>query len=210
MIKARPVPRRDAGAWQRMATDNSQAAQGSGQAAAHDGASLAERLTAAERNHARSATRLRPKPAATLIILDHSGAEPTVLMGRRNPAHKFMPGKFVFPGGRVDPVDRHMRVALPLHTEVQDRLLAHLPRRGPAMAQALALAAIRETFEETGLVLGAPAALDGRKVPQASGAIMQPTASRPTCRSCLLSPMQLRRPSGRGASTLSSSSLMRR
>ena len=149
-----------------MTTDNSQAAQGSGQAAAHDGASLAERLTAAERNHARSATRLRPKPAATLIILDHSGAEPTVLMGRRNPAHKFMPGKFVFPGGRVDPVDRHMRVALPLHTEVQDRLLAHLPRRGPAMAQALALAAIRETFEETGLVLGAPAALDGRKVPQ--------------------------------------------
>src|SRR6516162_9777868 len=104
--------------------------------------SFTDRLIAAEHTRDRSFPNQRPKHAATLIILDHSGNEPTVLMGRRNPAHKFMPGKFVFPGGRVDPVDRHMRVALPLHTEVQDRLLAHLPRRGPAMAQALALAAI--------------------------------------------------------------------
>ncbi|SED96013.1 hypothetical protein SAMN05444161_4490 [Rhizobiales bacterium GAS191] len=141
-------------------------------APAEDARAFADRLTAAEHNRDRSSPRLRPKPAATLIILDHAGQEshagkePTVLMGRRNPAHKFMPGKFVFPGGRVDPVDRHMRVALPLHAAVEERLLAHLPRRGATMARALALAAIRETFEETGLVLGAPAPLDGRKVPE--------------------------------------------
>jgi 8-oxo-dGTP pyrophosphatase MutT (NUDIX family) len=118
--------------------------------------SHADRLTAAEHNRGRGSPNLKPKPAATLILLDHAGKEPKVLMGRRNPAHKFMPGKFVFPGGRVDPADRFMGVASPLHAEVEQRLLAHLPRRGPVMARALALAAIRETFEETGLVLGAP------------------------------------------------------
>src|SRR5262249_55096392 len=48
------------------------------------------------------------------------------------------------------------------HPEVEERLLAHLPRRGPVTARALALAAIRETFEETGLVLGKPAAGNGK------------------------------------------------
>ena len=129
-----------------------------------DSPSSAERLTAAENNIRASSPNLRPKPAATLILLDHSAGEPKVLMGRRNPAHKFMPGKFVFPGGRVDPIDRRMGFARPLHDEVEQKLLAHLPKRGPLMARALALAAIRETFEETGLVLGAPSALG--KVPE--------------------------------------------
>jgi 8-oxo-dGTP pyrophosphatase MutT (NUDIX family) len=128
----------------------------------------AERLTAAEHNRGRESPNQTPKPAATLILLDHAGKEPTVLMGRRNPAHKFMPGKFVFPGGRVDPADRFMSIAAPLNAEVEQRLLAHLPRRGPMMARALALAAIRETFEETGLVLGtaAPASSKNAKVPE--------------------------------------------
>jgi 8-oxo-dGTP pyrophosphatase MutT (NUDIX family) len=126
----------------------------------------ADRLTAAEHNRGRNSPNQRPKHAATLILLDHSGKEPTVLMGRRNPAHKFMPGKFVFPGGRLDPVDRRMSFAAPLHAQVEERLLAHLPRRGPVTARALALAAIRETFEETGLVLGAPARPQNGKVPE--------------------------------------------
>jgi 8-oxo-dGTP pyrophosphatase MutT (NUDIX family) len=130
-----------------------------------DKPNLADRLTSAEHNRGRVSPNQRPKPAATLILLDHAGREPTVLMGRRNPAHKFMPGKFVFPGGRLDPADRRMRVASPLHGEVERRLLAHLPRRGPETARALALAAIRETFEETGLVLGTKAPLEAGKVP---------------------------------------------
>jgi len=125
---------------------------------------LSDRLTKVERD--RSTPNQRPKHAATLIILDHAGKEPTVLMGRRNPTSKFMPGKFVFPGGRVDPSDRKMPVAAALNQAVEQRLLSHLPHRGAQTARALALAAIRETFEETGLVLGIPAGGDGRKVPE--------------------------------------------
>jgi 8-oxo-dGTP pyrophosphatase MutT (NUDIX family) len=128
--------------------------------------SFTERLIAAEHTRDRSFPNQRPKPAATLIILDHAGKEPTVLMGRRNPAHKFMPDKFVFPGGRLDPVDRRMSVASPLPGAVEQRLLAHLPNRGAVTARALALAAIRETFEETGLVLGTKTAHGNAKIPE--------------------------------------------
>jgi len=46
-----------------------------------------------------------PKDAATLILLDCTGSEPKVLMGKRHDRHVFMPGAYVFPGGRVDPID---------------------------------------------------------------------------------------------------------
>ena len=46
---------------------------------------------------------VRPKDAATLILIDRSGKVPKVLLGKRHHGHKFMPGKFVFPGGGVDP-----------------------------------------------------------------------------------------------------------
>ncbi len=97
---------------------------------------------------------LRPRPAATLMLLDRTGPEPTVLMGRRNPAVKFMPGKFVFPGGRIEPGDRRMSVAGALPEPVADKMNKLRGSRVPDMARALALAAIRETFEETGLLLG--------------------------------------------------------
>ena len=97
---------------------------------------------------------LRPRDAATLILVDRSGPEMRVLMGRRHESHKFMPDKFVFPGGAVDPEDRRMAAAAPLDESVTEKLLAHTSRRSPAYARALALAAIRETFEETGLALG--------------------------------------------------------
>ncbi len=96
----------------------------------------------------------RPKDAATLIILDRSEAMPKVLLGKRHEAHAFMPGKFVFPGGRVEAVDHLMPVASELDPRVQKRLLAGCGRRSAGQARALALAAVRETFEETGLMLG--------------------------------------------------------
>ena len=49
---------------------------------------------------------VRPKDAATLILIDRSGSVPKVLLGKRHARHKFMPGKFVFPGGGVDPTDK--------------------------------------------------------------------------------------------------------
>ena len=69
----------------------------------------------------------------------------------------FMPGGFVFPGGRVDPTDRLMPVGAPLDPRAEQKLMLHMRRPSAAKARGLALAAIRETFEETGLLLGAKA-----------------------------------------------------
>ncbi|HYC25482.1 MAG TPA: NUDIX hydrolase [Roseiarcus sp.] len=113
---------------------------------------FAEALAAESRERGR--LNLRPRDAATLILLDRSGGAIKVLLGRRHAGHKFMPGKFVFPGGRVERSDRHMSVADPLATIVEEKLNAR-PRRASAhLGRALALAAVRETYEETGLALG--------------------------------------------------------
>jgi len=99
---------------------------------------------------------LRPRDAATLILLERSERGPRVLMGRRHAQHRFMPGKFVFPGGRVEPEDRRMAAAGALDPHVEEKLNARVRRPSPNFARALALAAIRETFEETGLAIGVP------------------------------------------------------
>jgi len=94
---------------------------------------------------------MRPKDAATLIILDRSGPAPKVLLGRRHDEHAFMPGRFVFPGGRVEAADARMPSASELDPQAVAKLMQGASTR---KARALALAAIRETFEETGLMLG--------------------------------------------------------
>lgn len=98
-----------------------------------------------------------PKPidAATILILKRARSGPEVLMGHRSSKHKFMPNTFVFPGGRVDPDDH----SPPSADELAPETLHRLTRRRSVSrrrARALALAAIRETFEETGLFVGAP------------------------------------------------------
>ena len=98
---------------------------------------------------------VEPKDAATLIIIDRENDEPKVLLGRRHARHVFLPGKFVFPGGRVDTTDFAMQATMPLDPDTERRLLADTRFQSGKDAQALALAAIRETFEETGLVIGA-------------------------------------------------------
>src|SRR5271155_3997943 len=97
---------------------------------------------------------LRPRDAATLIIVERGRGKLRVLMGKRHAGHKFMPGKFVFPGGAVEPGDRRMSIAGALDAVVEAKLLARTRRTSPEFARSLALAAIRETFEETGLALG--------------------------------------------------------
>ncbi|MGI9382391.1 MAG: NUDIX hydrolase [Methyloligellaceae bacterium] len=115
----------------------------------------AARLTEVSRR--RDHPNLRPRDAATLIIVDTSGPKAKVLMGRRHERHAFMPGKFVFPGGRVDPADIRLSVSEELHPTVGKKLLVDMKRRpSPGRARALALAALRETYEETGLVIGKP------------------------------------------------------
>ena len=76
-------------------------------------------------------------------------------MGKRRQDLKFMPGKYVFPGGRVEPEDRRMCAAGSLDPQVEAKLNARVSRPSPSFARAIALAAIRETFEETGLAIGA-------------------------------------------------------
>lgn len=109
-------------------------------------------LTAAER--LRTTQNVRPRDAATMLILDGSGAKPRVLMGKRHAGHKFMPGKYVFPGGRIEACDRQMVATGAVPQICEDRLVKRTLRPSPGKARALALAAIRETFEETGLLFG--------------------------------------------------------
>lgn len=116
------------------------------------GQARAKRLTGAQRE--RRWPNVRPKDAATLIIIDRSCSPPKVLVGRRHEGHRFMPGKFVFPGGRIEPGDRRMPAAGTLHPRAEAALMARVPNASAQRGRALALAAIRETFEETGLLLG--------------------------------------------------------
>jgi len=98
---------------------------------------------------------IQPKDASTLILLDRSGPSPKVLMGKRHQRHTFLPGAFVFPGGSVDAEDRKMPIAAALDPRAEEKLMRHVRRPSADRARGLALAAIRETFEETGLLLGA-------------------------------------------------------
>lgn len=75
-----------------------------------------------------------------------------VLMGRRTSRAAFLPSFYVFPGGRLDPLDYAVGIATPLEPALTRSMGVRGNKR---MAQALAVAAVRETFEETGLILGA-------------------------------------------------------
>ena len=63
----------------------------------------------------------RPKEAATLIVV-RAGPKPTLLMGKRAASHRFMPNKFVFPGGRLDLIDQRLQVPGDLSRPVMERL----------------------------------------------------------------------------------------
>ncbi len=108
---------------------------------------------------------VKPKAAASLVLLDMREAVPRVLMGRRNANLRFMPGKFVFPGGRVEASDAEIAAADSLPDAVATQLAKRNRQEAPS-PRALALAAIRETFEETGLLIGTKAAPLSRPVPQ--------------------------------------------
>jgi 8-oxo-dGTP pyrophosphatase MutT (NUDIX family) len=98
------------------------------------------------------------RDAATLILVRDPAGRPAVLMGQRGAGAAFMPMKFVFPGGAVDPADAEVPLAAPLPAACRARLAAQ--SAGPA-PEALAATAIRELWEEAGLVLGRPGAWAG-------------------------------------------------
>ncbi len=95
--------------------------------------------------------------AATVIVLRDRTTAPRILMGQRGANAVFMPNKFVFPGGAVDEGDHTVLLASSLAAPCARRLEDD---SAPGLGPALAAAAIRELFEETGQVLGLPGTWD--------------------------------------------------
>ncbi|WP_375261505.1 NUDIX domain-containing protein [Palleronia sp.] len=102
---------------------------------------------------------LRPdriRDAATVIVVRDAANRPRILMGQRGRAAAFMPNKVVFPGGAVDAADAEVPLAFPLADPCRSRL----DQPGEAAPEALAAAAIRELWEETGQIAGVRGAWD--------------------------------------------------
>lgn len=89
---------------------------------------------------------VRPRDAASLVLVRQTSDGPAVLMGRRARRHRFVPDMFVFPGGALELGDRTAPVLSPLDPAIERQL-------GPT-ARTYAVAALRETWEETGLLVG--------------------------------------------------------
>ncbi len=93
------------------------------------------------------------RAAATIILARHTQDGPAVLMGQRGAGAAFMPTKYVFPGGAVDPEDHAAPASGMLDRQCAERL-AMLCNPDAPKPEALVRAALREMEEETGLRLG--------------------------------------------------------
>ncbi|MEM9968092.1 MAG: NUDIX hydrolase [Pseudomonadota bacterium] len=98
-----------------------------------------------------SVDKTKIRDAATIIVLRDRFETPKILMGQRGAKAAFMPNKFVFPGGAVDEADKDVELAEPLPEPCQSRLTQDTD---PELAHAICVAAVRELWEETGLILG--------------------------------------------------------
>lgn len=99
-------------------------------------------------------TPVTPKRAATVMLLKDTGTGPAVHMLRRRASMAFAGGAYAYPGGGVDPRDddHHVRWAGPTRAWWADRLGVD-----ETAAQAIVCAAVRETYEEAGVLLAGPA-----------------------------------------------------
>ncbi len=106
----------------------------------------------------------RPVPSATVILVREDQGQLQVYLLERNVKSRFMAGNYVFPGGKVDPSDRDTafwmdKIDLSLH-EISDRFPSCFDVRE---IFGYGIAAIRETFEESGVILTHPDLLDGKR-----------------------------------------------
>ncbi|KDN77848.1 NUDIX hydrolase [Streptomyces olindensis] len=99
-------------------------------------------------------TPVTPKRAATVMLLKDTDSGPAVHMLRRRASMAFAGGAYAYPGGGVDPRDddHHVRWAGPTRAWWADRLGVD-----ETAAQAIVCAAVRETYEEAGVLLAGPA-----------------------------------------------------
>ena len=93
------------------------------------------------------------RPAATLALLRDAPEGPQVLMLQRSPSSVFLGGAYVFPGGSVDPSDDDAGIAWAGPDAAEWGRLLDAPAE---LARALVCAAVRETFEECGVLLAGP------------------------------------------------------
>lgn len=123
-----------------------------------------------------------PVPAATLVLLRDAAAGPEVLLLRRSRATRFAPGFYVFPGGRVDPSDGDDALARLWDGLDPAAARARLGLGPGATPSALAYygAAVREAFEETGVVACAVAEGEPVEGEQAKGGSASAPWARPT------------------------------
>ncbi len=93
------------------------------------------------------------KDAASLIVVKNPATRPQVLLGKRAASNRFMPNRYVFPGGGLQAEDYRTAVLSALDSTYTGPMGV---RGNRDKARALACAAVRETFEETGLLLSTP------------------------------------------------------
>ena len=146
------------------------------------------------------------RDAATVIVLRDRDTRPRILMGQRGAKAAFMPNKFVFPGGAVDPGDGAVPLAAPLTPLCTARLEEDAC---PGMAHALAVAAIRELWEENRAASGPPRAVAGRGC-RPTGCPSRARGCAPPPKRCSSCSAPSRRRGARAASMRASSSWTQR
>ena len=102
---------------------------------------------------------MEPVDGSSVVVYERRAGRVHLLMGQRHKTQAFMPDRFVFPRGRVDPGDAAISFAAGLPARLRDLLLLEMVAPpAPERAQAIAVAAVRELYEEAGLIVGAPGA----------------------------------------------------
>ena len=118
-------------------------------------------MVLALKNPTKKKATIKPRDAATLILVRFDGPTPRILMGQRHEGHAFMPNKYVFPGGRCETADGLLPVANEGEAVTLEKLKLRMGARpSHRRARGLIVAAMRETFEETGLLAGRATASD--------------------------------------------------
>lgn len=95
-----------------------------------------------------------PRPAATVVLLRDGDQGPEVLMLKRHGQSNVLGGAFVFPGGKLDRADADDDMLGHLDTPAEElRVQLNEPELDAVTAAALFVAALRETFEESHILL---------------------------------------------------------